>query len=131
VNSRSAPAWILLHHPPDESSNLGIDYWPAQALWPRAKAPEQTKASSMPSDNGFRFDDDQDVAPSWPKPAGQNPKYSILDSQPRVRLFLLEYAQLLMEGKDLEAQVVAGTEESAEAGEEADEKWNHEAGFIA
>jgi hypothetical protein len=36
VNSRSAPRGILVHHPPDESSNLGIDLWPAKALWPRA-----------------------------------------------------------------------------------------------
>ena len=46
-------------------------------------------------------------------------------------MFSLEHAQLLTQGKDLEAEVVAGTEECAEAGEEADEKWNHEFGFIA
>ena len=37
-------------------------------------------------------------------------------------MFSLEYAQLLTEGKDLEAEIVAGTEESAEANEEADEE---------
>jgi hypothetical protein len=42
-----------------------------------------------------------------------------------------KYAQLLMWGKDLEAKVVAGTEKGAEAGEEANEKWNHGLGFIA
>ena len=131
VNPGSAPGGILLHHPPDERSNLGIDLWPAKALWPRAKAPEQPKASAMPGDNGFWFDNNQDVAPCRPKAAEQNPKYSILDSQPRVRLFSLEYTQLLTEGKDLKGEVVARTEESAEAGEEADKKWNHEFGFIA
>ena len=40
-----------------------------------------------------------------------------------MRLFSLEYAQLLTEGKDLKAEVVARTEECAEAGEEADKKW--------
>ena len=69
--------------------------------------------------------------PRRPKTAEQNPKYSILDSEPRARLFSFEYAQLLTEGKDLEAQAVAGTKESAETGEEADEKWNHGTGFIA
>jgi hypothetical protein len=131
MNPGSAPGGILLHHPPDERSSRGIDLWPAKALWARAKAPEQPKAGPMPGDNGFRFDDDQDVAPCRPEAAEQDPKYSILDSQPRVRLFSLEYAQLLTEGKDLEAEVVARTEECAEAGEEADKKWNHEFGFIA
>ena len=40
-------------------------------------------------------------------------------------MFSLQYAQLLTEGKDLEAEVVAGTEENAEAGDEPDERWNH------
>ena len=46
-------------------------------------------------------------------------------------MFPFEYAQLLTEGTDLKAEAGAGTEESAEAGEKADEKWNHEFGFIA
>jgi hypothetical protein len=43
----------------------------------------------------------------------------------------LEYTQLPTESKDLEAEVVVGTKECAEAGEEVDAKWNHEFGFIA
>lgn len=85
----------------------------------------------MPGDHGFWFDDDQGVAPCRPKPAEQNPKYSILDSQARVRMFLLEHAQLLTPSKGLEAEVVAKTEKGADAGEEADEKWDHGTGFIA
>jgi len=71
---------ILVRHPSDKRSDLGINFRPAQVLWPRAQAPEQTKASPMPGDNGFRFDDDQDVNPCRPKPTEENPKYSILGS---------------------------------------------------
>ena len=85
----------------------------------------------MPGDNGFWLNDDQDKAPCRPKTAEQNPKYSILGSQSRARNFSLQYAQLLTEGKDLETEVVARTEESAEAGEQSDEKSNHGTGFIA
>jgi hypothetical protein len=42
--------------------------------------------------------------------AEQNPKYSILELQPRTRNFSFEYAQLLTQGKDLETEMVAGTE---------------------
>ena len=84
----------------------------------------------MPGDNGFWLNDDQDMAPCRPKTAEQNPKYSILGSQPRARNPSFKYAQLLTEGKDLETEAVAGTEESAEAGQEADQKWNHGPGFI-
>ena len=85
----------------------------------------------MPADNGFRFDDDQDVAPRRPKSAEQNPEYPIPGSEPGVRTFSLEYAQLLTEGKDLEAQAVTGTEEGVEEREEADEKANHGPGYIS
>ena len=61
--------------PPGESSNLGIDLWSTRALWARAQAPEQPKASPMPGDNGFWFNDDQGVGPCRPQPAEQNPKY--------------------------------------------------------
>ena len=110
MNSGSAPAGILVRHSLDESSHLGIDRWPAQALAPRSKAPEQPKASPMPGDNGFWFDNNQGVAPCGPKTAKQNPKYSILELKPRTRNFSLEYAQLLTQGKDLEAEMVAGTD---------------------
>jgi hypothetical protein len=46
-------------------------------------------------------------------------------------MFSLEYAQLLTQGQDLDAEVVAGTEEGAEVGEKANEKWNYEPGLIA
>jgi hypothetical protein len=111
VNSRSAPRGILIQHPTDERSDLGIDPRPAQALWPRAQAPEQPKASALPGDNGFWFNDDQDLAPCRPKVPEQNPKYSILVSQPRARNPSFKYAQLLTKGKDLETEAVTGTEE--------------------
>jgi hypothetical protein len=116
---------------PDKSSNFGIDLWPAKAVWARSQAPEQAKAGAMPGDNGFRFDDNQYIPPSGPKTMEQNPKYPIPDSEPRARMFSLQYRQLLTEGKDLEAEIVTGTGKGAEAGEEANEKWNHGPGFIA
>ena len=122
MNPRSTPRGIFAHHPSDECSNLGTDFRPAQALWPGPKTPKQTKASPLPRNNSFWFNDDQDVAPCRAKPTEQNPKDSILGSQLRSRNLSLHYAQLLTEGKDLEAEVVAGTEESAEAGEKADEQ---------
>ena len=33
VNSRSAPACILLYYPPDEGSNFSTDLEPAKSLW--------------------------------------------------------------------------------------------------
>ena len=69
MNPGGTPRRIFLHHPLDDGSNLGIDYWPAKVLCLRSKAPKQTKPCSMPADNGFWFDDEQDVAPTRPESA--------------------------------------------------------------
>jgi hypothetical protein len=63
VNSGSAPAWIFLCHPLDESSTLGINFGSAKPFRARSEAPEQTEPSPMPGDNCFRPDDDKDAAP--------------------------------------------------------------------
>ena len=43
----------------------------------------------------------------------------------------LQYGQLLTKRKDFKAKVIPGTEEGAEAGEQANEKWNHGLAYIA
>jgi hypothetical protein len=63
------------------------------------------------------------------KGGGADSRIIDLDSQPRVRLFSLECTQLLTEDKNLKGEVVARTEESAQAAE--NEKWNHGTGFVA
>ena len=40
VDSRGAPGGILSDHPPDQSSDLGIDLGPAHIPWPRSQASE-------------------------------------------------------------------------------------------
>ncbi len=85
----------------------------------------------MPGDNGLWFNHNQGIAPCGPITAEKNPEYPILDSQPRARMFSLEYAQLLTEGKDLQAEAVTGTEKGVEEAEKANGKRNHRPGFIA
>jgi hypothetical protein len=84
----------------------------------------------MPGDNGFWFDNDQDVAPSRPKPTQQNPKYPILHSQPRARMFSVKHAQLLAQGKNFKSKIAARTEEGAEASKRSAKEGNHEPAFI-
>jgi hypothetical protein len=63
VHPRSAPGRVFGYHPPDEISNVGIDFGPAKAFRARSEAPEQPEPSPMPGDDGFWPDDDQDAAP--------------------------------------------------------------------
>jgi hypothetical protein len=74
----------------------------------------------MPGDHGFRFDDNQDVAPCRPK-----------GGRAESRIFAPGFGEgeavfaRVKPGENLKGEVVARTEESVE-----DEKWNHRAGFI-
>jgi hypothetical protein len=43
---------------------------------------------------------------------------------------LLEHPELLAQGKDLKAEVIAGTEEDAETGKESKGKWNYGSAFM-
>jgi hypothetical protein len=65
VNSGSAPGGILVRDSPDKSSHLGIDLGLPRLLG-RDRRRGATKASPMPSDNGFWFDNNQGVAPCGP-----------------------------------------------------------------
>jgi hypothetical protein len=85
----------------------------------------------MPSNNGFRPDNDKDVFPGWPYPTEQDPKCSILNSQSWTRAFSFEHAQLLTKGEDLQAQAITGTEEGVKKLQITDENGNHGLGFIS
>ena len=39
MNPGGTPGGIFLHHPLDDGSNLGVDYWPAKVFYLRSKAP--------------------------------------------------------------------------------------------
>ncbi len=69
-----------------------------------------------------RLNNDQNIGPCGPKPAGQNLEHSISRPEARARMFPFEYAQLLTQGDDLEAEMLMGTEEGAEKGEESSNK---------
>ena len=85
----------------------------------------------MPRDDGFRFYDDQNAAPRGPQPAKENPEHPIVEPESRPRVLSLEDTELLPKGEDLEAQVVTGAEEDAEAADDADKEGKHETRCIA
>ena len=54
MNSRRAPQWIVLAHPPDEIAQLALDPGPS---WPSSRfpAPVNPKSGSMPSQDSGRL----------------------------------------------------------------------------
>jgi len=84
----------------------------------------------MPGNDGFGFDDDKSISPSWSKLVKQNPKQSVPGMQSKSRTLSIECAQLLTKGKEFKTEIAAGTEKGAEKQEKAGEICEHEREFI-
>src|SRR5262249_56652455 len=66
-------------------------------------SPVRLKSRTMPTDHGFRFDDDQGRAPTRPQARKPNPKTSIssAEDEPVCLLSSLQHDQLMTERDDL------------------------------
>src|SRR5258705_3951217 len=62
VDARSAPAWILGFHTPDQLADLLID--PRSLRLSRTPPPKQTEAGAMPGHDRLRFDDYESISPT-------------------------------------------------------------------
>jgi len=65
---------------------------------------------AMPSDYGFRLDDDQALAPSTPNASKPDPEEPVRPSQFRPSILLPEHCQLLAQSHVLKNQIAPGLE---------------------
>ena len=59
----------------------------------------------MPSDNGFGFDDEQDIAPARPTATEGGPKEPVASVQRRPRSLAFEHGDLLAESEDFQRSI--------------------------
>ena len=84
----------------------------------RAPSPVETETLAMPADDGFRFDEDEDVGPAGPDAVQGDPEEPVERVQRRPRPFPLENGELLSQGENFEGGVAAIAEEDADGGNE-------------
>ena len=68
----------------------------------------------MPADDGFWFDDQQDIGPAGPDAAERGPKQSIARTHGRPRSLALQYGDLLPERQDLKRNITPTAKENPE-----------------
>ena len=80
VYARRAPAWIGKTHPADQISDLmGYSWSPVRnSAFP---LPIEAKALAVPSDDGFRFHDQEGRAPTRPKAGKPYPERTVCRTQ--------------------------------------------------
>ena len=81
MNSRGSQEGIIFTHRADELTNLLGYPGSSRLALPAFPGPKQSKSLAMPSDDGFRFNNDKGRAPLWPIAKEPNPEESIPGSE--------------------------------------------------
>ena len=80
----------------------------------------------MPSDDGFRFDDEQDIGPTRPKATECGPKQAVASFLRRPGSLAFEHGELLAESEDLKRGIGPCPEESPEGNQDGEQELKHE-----
>ena len=77
MNSRGSPEDIIFTNRADEITHLLGNPGSSRLAVPAFPGPKQSESLAMPSDDGFRFNDDKGRTPLWPIAKEPNPKESV------------------------------------------------------
>ena len=80
---------------------------------------------AVPSDDGFRFDNQEDIGPARPKAAESGSKHPVTGAQGRPWVLPFEDGDLLAESQDFECGLGASPEARAEGNHEREKKLEH------
>ncbi len=86
---------VLARHAPDQVSDLTLDAGSARLAGSRLPTPVEPKPLTMPGDDGFRFDQNQGVAPRGSESQEPGPEHSITGTQLGTLDRLFQDSQLL------------------------------------
>ena len=92
---------------PDRLIALIQRMWEANPTWGSSgfPAPEQAKAQAMPSDDGLRLEEQQDLSPVRPEAPQTHPEQSVGGEEPRLAGVLpAQDGQLMSQGDEFELQ---------------------------
>src|SRR5437762_3767181 len=103
MDSRCSPKYVHPTHGSDEISSFLRDSRSACLAVTDLPRPIPAKCLPMPTQNGFRFDDDQSGTPTGPYPRKPNPQPPIwrAEQEPLCLLGSLQHEYLMAEGNDL------------------------------
>ena len=88
--------------------------------------PVQAKTGAVPADDGFWFDDDENVTPAGPETAEGCPEEPVDGVQWWPRALAFEHGELLTEGEDFEGDVAPAADEGPEGNDECKDGFEHE-----
>jgi hypothetical protein len=72
----------------------------------------------VPSDNGFWFDNQEDIGPAGPEATEGGPKEPVASVEGRPRSLAFEHGDLLAESEDFQRRIGSCPEENTEGGQD-------------
>ena len=123
-----APGGILLGHAFDGFENVRGQFAAAETRGTRPESPVQPKSSAVPADHSLGFDQDERVAPTIPECVQRHPEQAVATSKMGPRMLAFEHRELLTQGENLQAEIVAGTEEGAQIRQNCEGELGHDRG---
>jgi hypothetical protein len=117
VNAWRTPGWVFRNHANNELAQFPANTSSSSPVsMPRDPRPIQLEPCSMPTNNGFRLDEDQCPLPSWPEPPQHHPEQSVRTCKLRPRVPTCQDGQLLPKRQIFQEQVGVGTDRSENQG---------------
>ena len=127
---RSQPSWVLNDHTKDQFPNLlrcrsSSDRPPDSGDQP----PVDSKTSQVPTDDGFRRDQDERMFPSRPNPPSDYPEELIEEVEARARMSTLQRDELLTQSEILKKETSPLTKEANQHSEAEPDEAKHGQGL--
>ena len=127
---RSQPSWVLNDHTKDQFPNLlrcrsSSDRPPDSGDQP----PVDSKTSPVPTDDGFRRDQDERMFPSRPNPPSDYPEELIEEVEARARMSTLQRDELLTQSEILKKETSPLTKEANQHSEAEPDEAKHGQGL--
>ena len=126
VDPRSSPRGVLGHHLEDQIANF-LGYWSSSDGLPDLgdHPPVPLESSAVPTDHGFRCDDEECLFPAGPEPTSQQPDESVEPIKPWVRMTPFQHGKLLAKCQILEQEALTRAKEANDGSEGDPEESKH------
>jgi hypothetical protein len=125
VDAWSSPGRVLVRHGLEGSPNLVPGDRSAHPFASKSKAPVQTEAFPVPSNDCVWLHDQKRIRPLRPHSVQQNPEQSLGTAQVGPLSPAFQNHQLLPQGDDLKSQVMTGPNEASQPYEPTPDQSNH------
>jgi hypothetical protein len=126
MDPRRSPGWVLNDHTKDQFANLlrcrsSSDRPPDSG----DQLPVDSKTSPVPTDEGFRRDQDERMFPSRPNPLSDYPEELIEQAETRARMSTLQRDELLTQSEILKKETSTLTKEADQHSEAEPDEAKH------